>query len=156
MERAMGATASRTVGFSRLLLALAVALVLGTMVAPDADAGKKGKNTIESVGKRVKTAVSVCDKDGGTATVTKKPGGTTVACEGTSTNHDWACTYHSKGNRCHATRTRLPDDVIAPPTGGLHEDPTGDGGNHAGGGAVAPRPGEADPDGGEPEQPVLR
>ena len=49
MKQAMAATASRTGWGSRLVLALTVALTLGTMLAPEVDASKKGKNAVASV-----------------------------------------------------------------------------------------------------------
>ena len=165
MKNAMAVTASRTVWFSRLLLALTVALTLGTMVVPDVDASKKTKNAVASFKDRLKQHQTSCAETGGTFTiVSKKPGSTTTTCKGASTGGQpltvVSCTHSSKGTRCHVIRTSPPsspqDDVTVPPTEGGNEDPTGGGGrNKAGGGATAPPPTETDPNGGEPEQPTI-
>ena len=97
--------------------------------------------------------------------VSKKPGGATATCTGASAGGeslgDVSCTYHSQGERCHTIRTSQPssplDDVTVPPAEGVDEEPSaGDGGKNAGGGATAPPPTGADPNGGEPEQPVIQ
>jgi hypothetical protein len=165
MDIAMATTASRRDVLSRLLLALAVALTLGTTVAPEVDAKKVGKNTIASIKSRVKNEIKNCKDAGGKATVTQNAGKSkTVACTGVPERvegaGDYTCVVHSKGTRCHATRVSQPGsplgDVTAPPAEDANENPTGGGGgNNAGDGTVAPPPTEADPDGGEPEEPTL-
>jgi hypothetical protein len=119
---AMATTASRRAWLARLLLAAAMAPVLGVRLADTADASKKGKKKATSIKKRAEVYENTCTAGGGTATTTKLPGGTTVACTGHKAG-DWACTVHSKGSRCHATRTTPPqtplDDVHTSPTGGV-------------------------------------
>ena len=164
MTHAMAATASRRDVFSRLLLALAVALTLGTTVVPEMDAKKvTPKNTIKSISSRVKREIADCKEAGGKATVTKNAGKSkTVACTGVPERvpgaGDYTCVVHSKGTRCHATRVSPPGSgPVAPSPDEANEDPTGGGGgSDAGGGATAPPPTEADPDGGEPEEPTIR
>ena len=164
MNNATAATASWTVGFSRLLLALSVALVLGAVVAPDVDAKKvTAKNTIASIKSRVKNEIANCKTAGGKATVTQNAGKSkTVACTGVPERvegaGDYTCVVHSKGTRCHATRVSQPGSgPVAPPADEANEDPTGGGGGiKASGGATAPSPIEADSDGGELEQPTIR
>ncbi len=164
MTHTMAGAASRTDWVSRLVLALTLALVLGTLVVPEADASKKTKNAAASIKDRLKEARADCEGKGGTYTiVSQKPGGTTTTCKGASSGGqpltDVTCTEHSKGTRCHASRTSAPsspqDDVTAPPTEGGNEAPTGSGGgNNTGGGAAVPPSGGVDPTGGGPA-PVL-
>src|SRR3712207_1793890 len=83
MKHEMATMASRRDLLSRLLLALAVALTLGTAMVPEVDATKKGKNTVESIKSRVKRQQKICESYGGTATVTPSAGKSkTVKCEG--------------------------------------------------------------------------
>ncbi len=124
---ATAVTVSRRAWLSRLLLATAVAPVAGVRLADSADASKKGKRKPKSIKQRVQVYQNACETageaGGGTAEVTKRPGGTTVACTGSRAG-DWACTVSSKTTRCHATRTTPPDSrPIAPVTGG--DEPTG-------------------------------
>jgi hypothetical protein len=166
MQHTMAATASRTVWFSRLLLALSMALVLGLLVGPEVDAKKKGKDTIASVSQRVARERKICEGWYGTFTVvSQKPGGTTTKCEGSAIDSEnQTCTFHSKGKRCHPnpTRTSQPESplggVVAPPSAGVHEDPTvgGGGGRQPSGGATAPPPTVTDSDGGEPVNPIIQ
>jgi hypothetical protein len=132
MKYTMVAMASWTAGFSRLLLALSTALVLAALAVPEVDATKAGKNTIDSVSKRAGNEAKICENAGGTATVTKKPGGTTVTCTDVPNQvpegGDYACTFHSKGYRCHAIRTSPPGSgPVAPPADEASAYPTNPG-----------------------------
>jgi hypothetical protein len=161
MTNAMATTVSRRRWLSRLLMAAAVAPVLGVTLGETANADKKGKKR-KSIKERADAYRRACVADGGTATVEKRPGGTTVTCTG-GTNGlgeevDWTCTVHSKGSRCHTNLTHSPAPLAGgggavPPSGGT-EDPTDTGANPGGGGGVDPGPG-ADPTGGGPGDPVL-
>ena len=154
------ATMRRTGWIARLVLTVAVAVMLGTMVVPEVEAKKLDKNTIARViNKRARNEARICEQAGGNATITKGAGKSkTVSCtdlpnqvpEGSD---GYSCTFHSKGVRCHAIRTGQSQGTTAPPpTGGLQEDPTGGGdGTNAGGGSVVPPPSEANPDGGDDE-----
>ena len=158
MKTAMTTTVSRRAWLSRLFMVAALAPVVGVRLADDVGADKKTKKQSRK-DRLVANGVEACGLDGGTATVTERPGGTTVACSG-SNNGDWTCTHSSKTSRCHKNLPNPPkaplDDVSTAPTDGVHEDPT-DGGGDAGGGRVPPS-GAADhplePDGGGSD-PVL-
>ena len=160
MKHAMAATASRTVGFSRLLLALAVAMVLGSTVVDSVDAKKNHGRKPTSIADRIKDEKTLCEKNGGKIWVTHKPGSATSTCNG-GAKDGRECTHTRKSTVCAPARTQPPahGGVTAPPSdAGLNPDggdTGGGGGNNAGGGAVAP-PTEADPDGGEPEQPTIQ
>jgi hypothetical protein len=148
MTNAMATTVSRRRWLSRLLMAAALAPVLGTTVVPDVDAKK-----IQPIKKRVQNAREACEILGETATVEKRPGGTTVTC-----SDGFVCTISSKKTRCFQTLTNSPAPLAGgggavPPSGG-NEDPTDTGANPGGGGGVDPGPG-ADPTGGGTGDPVL-
>jgi len=147
MKTALATTVSRRVWLSRLLVAAAVAPVAGLGLAGGVDASKKTKKQIKQRADEYKRA---CETGGGTATVTQRRGGTTVACKG-SEGGDWSCTVSSGQDRCHANlpntpTTRAGGGAAVPPSGG-NEDPADDGSN-AGGGAAVPPGGTADPSGG--------
>ena len=149
MKTAMATTVSRRAWLSRLLVAAAVAPVVGVRLADDVNANKKDQKR-QSKQERVHKLVHGCAADGGTAKIEGRPGGATVTCTG-GAGGDWTCTVHSKGSRCHKNLTHSPatnagGGGAVPPSGG-NEDPSGGGANPGGGGAVPP--GEtADPDGG--------
>jgi hypothetical protein len=147
MKHSMAATVSRRGLLSRLLLAATVAPVLGTMAVPEVNAKK-----ILPIKKRVQNAREACEIVGGTATVEKRPGGTTVTC-----SDGFVCTISSKKTRCFQTLTNSPTKPggggAVPPSGGA-EDPTEGGGANPGGGAHVPPGGGVDPTGGGSD-PVL-
>jgi len=100
---------------ARVLLALAVAVVLGASLAPSADASKGGKNTVASVSKRVQAQKDMCEiVGGGTLKVVKRPGGTTTTCNG-GVQDGRVCTYTSKKSRCHQTRQAVPGNPNSAP-----------------------------------------
>jgi hypothetical protein len=150
MKHAMATTTSRRGWLSRLLLAAAMAPVMGTMVVPipEVDAKK-----IQPIKKRVQNAREACEIVGGTATVEKRPGGTTVTC-----SDGFVCTISSKKTRCFQTLTNSPatnagGGGAVPPDDNGNEDPSDGGADPGGGGGVDPG-WEADPGGGGSD-PVL-
>jgi hypothetical protein len=149
MKHAMATTVSRRGLLSRLLMAAAVAPVMGTMVVPAVDAKK-----IQPIKKRVQNAREACEIVGGTATVEKRPGGTTVTC-----SDGFVCTISSKKTRCFQTLTNSPATKAGgggavPPGDNGNEDPS-DGGADPGGGTHVPPDGGVDPNGGGSGDPVL-
>jgi hypothetical protein len=100
-----------------VLASLSLVASLGSLPIPDVAAGKNDGRKAKSIAKRVKNAQELCQIGGGTSTVSKKPGGTTVACKGGGPGGgDFACTITSKGQRCHATRMQPdgPDQPLQP------------------------------------------
>jgi hypothetical protein len=158
MTNAMTTTVSRRSVLARLLTAVVAAPVVGMTLAETVNADKKRKHKPRSISSRVRDYKAGCEADNGTATVDKRPGGTTVTCTGGDQGGDWSCTVHSKGDRCHTNLTHTPAPLAGgggavPPSGG-NEDPTDTGATPGGGGGVDPGPG-ADPTGGGPGGPVL-
>ena len=140
------AKGARTSWCSRLLLALILAVVVGTIMTPQADARKKGSYDIgASVARHRKS----CDRDGGTFAVSERPGGTTTTGKTAWGGETW--THHSNGQLCHnnpkrEVKPRLPlDDIVAPPPVGRDQAVPG-GLSNPGAGAVAPLTGAAGPD----------
>ncbi len=150
MATAIATTISRRSWMSRLLMAAVAPMVGATLASPvQADKKKKKKPSIKE---RAEMFRSGCVGDGGTATVEKRPGGTTVTCTGGDLSGDWSCTVSSKTERCHANLTNSPTTHAGgggavPPSNG-NENPTHGGGNNAGGGAHVPPSGGVDPTGG--------
>jgi hypothetical protein len=107
MHRTLSPTTRRSFVQGGLLTALALVTARGQQAIPDVAASKNDGRKPKSIAKRAETYRRSCEASGGTATVSKKRGGTTVACTG-SEGGSWSCTVHSKGSRCHATRT-VPD-----------------------------------------------
>jgi hypothetical protein len=147
MHDAATTTTRRTFALSRLLPALAVALLSGATWSRGGNAEVNSTKTTTSIRKRVDHFQKSCERGGGKmADPIKKPGGTTVTCNG-GKNDGLTCTYSKKSSRCHYDLTNPPtlplEDVSAPPTGG-NEDPTGGGPNPGGGGGIDPGSG-ADP-----------
>jgi hypothetical protein len=157
MTQAMATTASRMVWYSRLLLTVAVALVLGLTLADSVDATKKGQNTIASVKDRIQVQRDQCELiGGGELDVRRGKGGTRFTyCEGgshggTSCKHtedatQCKCETTGKNGWCTQTVTAPPHSGVAiPPPEGALDDPAGGGGvPNAGGGATVPSPSEA-------------
>jgi len=170
VKHAMATMASQTVWLSRLLLAVAVALVLGVTLADSVDATKKGNNTIASVKDRIQVQRDHCELlGGGELDVRRGKGGTRFTyCEGgshggTSCKHteeatQCKCETTGKNGFCTQAVTAPPHAGVAvPPPDGVLDNPTGGGGEpNAGRGATVPPPSEADPGDGEPEQPILQ
>ncbi len=155
----MAATASRMVWFSRLLLAVAVALVLGATLAGNVDASKKGKNTIASVKDRISAQRDYCELLGGGDLDVRRGKGATrfTYCEGGQ--FDGTSCKHTEGAsqcKCETTGKKgfCEQAITAPPDAG--EPGPGGRANNAGGGATVPPPSDADPGDGEPEQPILQ
>ena len=141
MKHAMATTVSRRSLLSRLLMAAAVAPLMGTMVAPEVDAKK-----IQPIKKRVQNAREACDIRRRDVDGQTRPGGTTVTC-----SDGYVCTISSKKTRCFQTLTNSPatnagGGGAVTPSGG-NEDPT-DGGANPGGGGHVPPGGGVDPTGG--------
>ena len=117
MQTAMATTVSRRTCLSRLLLAAAVAPVMGAMLADTADANKKKKKNKRKEA-HVGISVSACENENGTVEVIERPGGTTVNCTD-SDNGDWSCTHTSQSSRCyyeHTAPTDMPNQPLAPET----------------------------------------
>ena len=111
----------------------------GASLVPSADAAKRSK---KSISRRANSQADLCESDGGSATITKRPGGTTVTCTGGAQDGK-VCTYTTNGSRCYNTRQAAPGNPnsapIIPvitgggpgpeptpePTNGSGEDPTG-------------------------------
>lgn len=155
MRNATATTPARTVGIAQPVLALAVALVLGTMVVPVVEASKKGKNTIASIDKRVGAQRDYCELlGGGTLEVRTLPSGTkNTYCKG-GMEGGKRCVHNERETTCKQTVTPPGSEPAAPPIGGSNRDP-GDGPN-AGAAAPPQGSGEADPNGEAPGQPILQ
>jgi hypothetical protein len=150
MQTEMAPAVSRRSLLARLLMAAAAAPVVGAKLGAPAQASKKKK--IKSINARVQKNVNTCTDPefGGKATVTKRPGGTTVECT-LPNGQGYTCTHSSKKTRCHATLTSNPAPLAGgggavPPTNG-NEDPT-DGGSDPGGGGHVPPGGGVETGGG--------
>jgi hypothetical protein len=147
------------VWFSRLLLAVAVALVLGTTLTSSVDATKKGKNTIASVKDRISAQRDYCELLGGGELDVRRGKGATrfTYCEGGQ--FDGTSCKHTEGAsqcKCETTGKKgfCEQAIATPPDAG--EPGPGGRATNAGGGATVPPPSEADPGNGEPEQPILQ
>ena len=117
MTQAMATKHSRRGLLARMLLAAAVAPVMGVRLTDDVSADKKKKKNKRKEA-HVGISVSACENEGGTAEVIEKPGGTTVNCTG-SENGDWSCTHTSQSSRCyyeHPAPTDMPHQPLAPET----------------------------------------
>lgn len=143
---------SRRTLLARMVLAAVALPVAGVIGAGTASADRKTKKQIKQ---RAAIYKDWCEKGGGTATVTVRPGGTTVACAG-SESGNWSCTVTSKSDRCFGTAAPSSSspvtDAATPPTNGNEQpgDPT-----QAGGGAgVDPGGGNEQPAAGESGQPA--
>ncbi len=136
----------------RLLpLGLAVSLAAGsplrTLLVSEVDASPNSKKRATSIAKRAKAQADWCERVGGTATITVRPGGTTVSCKG-GQGDGTTCIITSKTERCFQTAPPPPSpvtDPATPPTNG-NEQPSDN--TQAGGGAgVDPGAGNEQPDG---------
>ena len=133
---------SRRAWLARWLLVAAAAPVVGVMLTTPAQATKKTKQQIKQ---RAAVYKDWCDKGGGTAMVTTRPGGTTVTCTG-SESGDWSCTVTSQQDRCFGTgappSSAPVTDPATPPTG--NEQPS-DSSQASGGTGVTPGGGNEQP-----------
>jgi hypothetical protein len=66
------------------------------------------KNKIQSIKQRVKINVGICEDMGGVATVTVRPGGTSVSCSGGMDNGS-TCVHSTKRTRCYTAHQAQPD-----------------------------------------------
>jgi hypothetical protein len=133
-------TTQRTTTFSGLLLlSLAIAVLVGTALAPDAAADKK-KPKKPTVAERTELQRDSCENTDppGTLAVMDGPegsGGNTTECKGGLMNGR-TCINTPKKTTCSMGRTEPPasplNDTTAPTTGG-NEDPTGTGAAPGGG-----------------------
>jgi hypothetical protein len=151
---AMATTVSRRGVLARLLLAAAVAPVLGVTRADNvaADKKKKKKPKITSVADRTDSQRFLCEEGGGKLAVQDGPegsGGNTTECKG-GTDNGRTCINTKKSTKCSQALTSSPTKPggggAVPPSGGV-ENPSG-GANPGGGGAVPPSGGNEDPTGG--------
>jgi hypothetical protein len=138
MRHAMAATASRRNVLSRFLTALAIAPAMGSAMTGHVDASKKGKNTIASVGDRIKNISEYCSDLGGTPTTTTTPFGyKSTKCNGGDMDGT-RCTHTKKKTNCHCSHTGQDGwcsaAVTAPPAGGA------DGGSSGGRGGISVPP----------------
>jgi hypothetical protein len=153
--KAMATTVSRRFWLSRLLVAAAVAPVVGVKLAEPVAAGKKKrkKPNIGTVEERTANQRYVCETGDppGKLAVLDGPGGSnTTECKGGEHDGD-VCYNTKKATKCYLGRTQDPTTKPggggAVPPGGGNEDPTG-GGANAGGGAAVPPTGGVDSGGG--------
>lgn len=112
---------------SQLVLTVALTLVLGSMLVPEAGAWKAKTKT--SIGVRVEAQLNLCDAQGGTGTVGRTPfGSSTVSCTGGSEGN-WKCTNSKKTVSCNPAYTPPPqsplDGIVAQPPSGIGGDPNG-------------------------------
>ena len=110
-----------------LLLAVAVTLVMGSMLSPEAGAWKAKVKT--SIGVRVEAQLNLCDAQGGTGAVGRTPfGSSTVTCTGGSEGN-WKCTNSKKTVSCNPAYAPPPqsplDGIVAQPPSGIGGDPIG-------------------------------
>src|SRR5688572_21270280 len=154
----MTATASWTVSCSRLLLVLAVALVIGSMLAQDMEAAVKSHL---HVSKKVGNLRELCEGTGGTFSTESTKRGTKYTTCNEADGSTTTCTATKKAVSCHVSFEAPPETGPAiPPTNGVVEEPPGGGGNGggkkaAGGAAVRPA-GKADAGGGGSEPPIIQ
>lgn len=117
MNSAKTTTTARSITMTRRGFSLA-ALVLGMSIVPSVDAAKKGRTTIESINKRVRTQKDLCETLGSGILTSEKVGKATVTqCTG-GTSHGQRCVHTKKGTKCHQTQT-VPsgEDPADPPAG---------------------------------------
>ena len=127
MHTSLGTMATWPRKISQLVLAVAVTLVLGSMLVPDAGAWKAKTKT--SIGVRVEAQLNLCDAQGGTGAVGRTPfGSSTVTCSGGSEGN-WKCTNSKKTVSCNPAYTPPPqsplDGIVAQPPSGIGSDPNG-------------------------------
>jgi hypothetical protein len=147
---AAATTVSRRSLLTRLLVAAAVAPVMGTAPAGPVNAGKKKKRP--SISARVQNVREMCELGGGTLAVSEGAGGTTTECKGGDDNGQ-VCFISKTKTRCAKTLTHSPATNAGgggaiPPGDVGNEDPTG--GTNAGGGAHVPPGGGVDSGGSSP------
>jgi hypothetical protein len=133
---------TRAVALSRLLSALLVALVLGTMLISDADAAKNTGKKPKSIAERVKIQEDNCGAMGGTFTSRKTAFGSTITtCD--AHGEETTCVNTKKSTKCH-TMTAPPESGPAiSPSDGVYEEPPAEpaGGGGKGGGTTTNPPG---------------
>lgn len=114
----ISASASRT---SRRRFALGLGGLLASVLVEQAAAKPASPKTkIQSVKQRVKINVSICEDMGGVATVTVRPGGTSVSCSGGADN-GVTCVHSTKRTRCytpHQAQPEAPDQYMEPASTG--------------------------------------
>ncbi len=66
------------------------------------------KTKIQSVKQRVKINVGICESFGGVATVTVRPGGTSVSCAG-GFDDGSTCVHSTKRTRCYQAHEEQPE-----------------------------------------------
>ena len=101
MREAQATIGSGRVTISRRLLVMAGTLLLGTTLVPSVEATKKGKNTIESVNRRVQSQRDICETIGGGILTQEKVGKDTVTqCTG-GRSHGRRCVHSKNKTECH-------------------------------------------------------
>lgn len=105
MTQEMATTLSRRGWLSRLLMAAAVAPVLGATLTERVHADKKDtkkQKREKRIRKRAQAEADACNQvPGQWGTINKRPGGTTVTCSD-GQGPVYTCTYNSKGSRCRS------------------------------------------------------
>ncbi|MFN8592771.1 MAG: hypothetical protein U0031_15030 [Thermomicrobiales bacterium] len=112
---------------TRLVLALTMAFLIGSLLHPEVGATKRAP--VVSVSKRVETMRDVCELVGrGILTVEKVGKSTVTQCNG-GTSDGQRCVISKTSTKCHQTVTAQPtgQDAGSPPGGdaGVVTDPTG-------------------------------
>lgn len=126
VNNATGTTTRRDT-LTRLVLAMIVTLLLGTMLVPSAEAAKNGpKSSVASVKARVGIQRQNCQDLGGIMTTEKVGKATVTQCSGGGMDGQ-RCVNEKKSTKCHQTFTPPPSGPAAPPTDGVNEQPTGGG-----------------------------
>jgi hypothetical protein len=146
MSTATETTTRRTITFSGLLLSLAIAVLFGVALAPDAAANKNKTKNYTSIQSRNLAQRQVCELGGGSLSVEKGAGDSMITeCIG-GTEDGKICTNSKKSTVCVQTRTEPGplQDVTAPITGG-NENPTGTGAAPGGGASPGGGAGGVDP-----------
>ena len=117
-------TMTRRTWLARIVLAAAVAPVVGLRVAAPVEAGKK-KRTKKAQQASIDAYKDTCEANGGTATGTTYRGGTSVACTGQTTEGttDWNCVVTSQGDRCYTNSTTPPPALPTTDPGNLPDQP---------------------------------
>jgi hypothetical protein len=106
VQSSIPASASRT---SRRSFALGLGGLLASAMVNQATAKPVSPKTkIQSVKQRVKINVGICESFGGVATVTVRPGGTSVSCEG-GFDDGSTCVHSTKRTRCYQAHEEQPE-----------------------------------------------
>jgi hypothetical protein len=116
---------------SRFALVLAMALMLGSLLAQSVDAKRIPANGV-SIAERVQNQRDICELGGGTLEATNTAFGSTITkCKG-GKEDGYTCVNTAPSTDCHKGLVRPEQDPFTPPTGGVYEEPVYGAGSQVG------------------------